>query len=303
MIAIPFGCLRQRYKNHSVNKISKEEAKLAIILNEYQTPGHSLNWKIKKILHQEITPFQSLAILDLEDYGRALVLDDNIQVTIKDEFIYNEMLTHVPLFTHPNPHRVLIVGGGDGGAVREVLKHPTVDQITLCEIDEKVVQACRQYLPEISMALDDPKVEIIHKDGYEYIENNKNQYDIILIDSSDPIGPATKLFQAEFYRKIYEALKEDGVFTAQSQSPFYDQSLIKNVHNSIKSIFPVTRMYLGCTPTYPGGLWSFTLGSKVYDPYQHNTADDDVIETNYYNHDLYRAAFVLPTFLSRLLEE
>ncbi len=269
---------------------------------EKQTPNLGITCKVTKTFAREKTDFQDLAVIDTVQFGRMLVLDGMVQTTILDEFVYHEMITHVPLFTHPNPKKVAVVGGGDGGAIREILKHPSVEKVYLIEIDGRVVENSKEFLPEISCALSDPRCEVLIQDGIEFIANHKNEFDVIMVDSTEPVGPAVGLFAQEFYRSIHECLKEDGIFVAQTESPFFNQDLIKRVFPSIGEVFPVTRYYLASIPTYPSGLWSFTLGSKKYDPLQ--TPKERFIDfpTKYYTPDMHKAAFILPRFVQALLE-
>ncbi|AOY78306.1 spermidine synthase [Clostridium formicaceticum] len=260
-----------------------------------------MNWTVDKVLYHQKSDFQEVAILELQELGRALALDGAIQVTVKDEFVYNEMITHVPLFTHPNPEKVLIIGGGDGGAAREAAKHPKVKQVDMCEIDPVVIEACREYLPEMSVSYDNPKVNVITKDGIAFIKNNPNTYDVIIIDSSDPVGPAVELFQKQFYTDVRGALKEDGLFVCQSESLFLHMQLIKDVYASISSLFPIARVYTSTNATYPGFLWSYTMGSKRYDPLAKEELEPQTFQTKYYNHDLFKASFALPNFLKEEL--
>jgi spermidine synthase len=277
------------------------DQKLFLWFSESQTKNLTLSCRVKQVLHQENTPFQSLAVLDSEQFGRMLVLDNIIQTTIKDEFIYHEMITHVALNTHAAPKKVLVVGGGDGGAVREIIKHQSVEKAVHCEIDGAVVEASRKYLPEISCALDNPRVEIIIDDGIKHVRENKNTYDVIIVDSTDPIGPAVGLFSGDFYKDIFASLKEDGIFVAQTESPFYNRELIPGLYQNIAGIFPVARLFLAFVPTYAGGLWSFTMGSKKYDPLAVNISGIPQMDTRYYSPAIHQSCFVLPPFVEELL--
>lgn len=269
---------------------------------EYQTPNLGIACKTKRTLHSEKTEFQELAVIETEQFGRMLLLDGIIQTTVEDEFVYHEMITHVPLFTHKNPKKALVIGGGDGGAIREILKHKSIEKAVHVEIDRRVVEVSKEYLPEISCALDDSRVEIHYDDGIKYVQEHKNEFDVIMVDSTDPIGPAVGLFSADFYRSVYEALKEDGIFVAQTESPFFEKELIKNVFNSVKSIFPITRLYTCAIPAYPSGFWSFTMGSKKYDPLETDIGSIPEIETRYYTPEIHRASFVLPRFVQDLIK-
>jgi spermidine synthase len=269
---------------------------------EKQTENTGITCKVTETLVKEKTKYQDLSIIETQQYGRMLVLDGMVQTTIEDEYVYHEMITHIPLFTHSNPKKAAVVGGGDGGAIREILKHPSVEKAYLVEIDERVVENSKKYLPEISCALSDPRCEVIIGDGIEFIKNHPNTFDVIIVDSTEPVGPAVGLFARDFYSSIYNSLKEDGIFVAQTESPFFNKDLIKRVYPSISGIFPITRLYLASIPTYPSGLWSFTLGSKKYDPLQidENTILD--IDTKYYTGAIHKSVFRLPRFVSQLLD-
>ncbi|MGI6038256.1 MAG: polyamine aminopropyltransferase [Limnochordia bacterium] len=269
---------------------------------EKQTPDLGLSFQLEGVLHKEQTPYQELAVVYTRQYGRMLVLDGMVQTTEEDEFVYHEMIAHVALFTHPKPKRVAVVGGGDGGAIREILKHPGVQKAVLAEIDERVIAASKEYLPSISSALDDPRVEIAVGDGMEHIRNKENYYDVILIDSTEPVGAAIGLFSPEFYRSVHRALTGNGIMVAQTESPFVNGDLLANSFQAVQGIFPITRLYLASIPTYPSGLWSFTMGSKVHDPLTCQLSPRGEMTTKYYNFDLHRACFTLPNFVRDLLK-
>ncbi|MDQ0207081.1 spermidine synthase [Alkalicoccobacillus murimartini] len=269
---------------------------------EKQTERFGITAKIKRTLHTEKTEFQQLDMIETEEFGNMLVLDGMVMTTEKDEFVYHEMVAHVPLFTHPNPKQVLVVGGGDGGVIREVLKHPSVEKATLVEIDGKVVEYSKKYLPTIAGALDDERVDVQIADGFMHIAESENQYDVIMVDSTEPVGPAVKLFEKGFYEGISRALKEDGVFVAQTDNPWFQQELIQTVYKDIKEIFPITRVYTANIPTYPSGLWTFTIGSKKQDPLEVSEDRFHEIESKYYTKDIHRAAFALPKFVGDLLK-
>lgn len=268
---------------------------------EKQTETYGITAKIKQTLVREQTEFQDLAIIETEQFGRMLILDNMVMTTVKDEFVYHEMVAHPALATHPNPRHVLVVGGGDGGVIREVLKHPDVEKAVLVDIDGKVIEYSKKYLPEIAGELDNPRVEVIVGDGYMHIHEHKNQYDVVMVDSTEPVGPAVQLFEKGFYQGIHDALKEDGIFVAQTDNPWFKGDLLRQVHQDVKEIFPIVRVYQANIPTYPSGLWTFTMGSKTYDPL--NIAENDVPELNtkYYTPQLHKAAFVLPKFVQDLL--
>ncbi len=268
---------------------------------ERQTEHLSMGMRVSATLHTEQTPYQNLAIYDTVQYGRLLVLDGCVMTTDADEFVYHEMIAHVPLHTHPNPHSVLVVGGGDGGAVREVLKHPSVERVVLAEIDDRVVETAKEYFPAIAQGLTDPRVELQIGDGIRYVQDHPDEFDVILVDSTDPVGPAVGLFQESFYQFISRALKDDGIMVAQSESPFANQKIVRSMVQIANHVFPQAFLYLASIPTYPTGLWSFTLGTKKYHPLE-NLQPSRVEDTRYYSNDVHRAAFALPPFVRQLTQ-
>jgi spermidine synthase len=269
---------------------------------EKQTENFGITAKVKKTLHTEQTDFQKLDMIETEEWGNMLVLDGMVMTTKKDEFVYHEMVAHVPLYTHPNPKHVLVVGGGDGGVIREVLKHKQVEKATLVEIDGKVIEYSKKYLPEIAGDLENPRVEVKVGDGFMHIAESKRAYDVIMVDSTEPVGPAVNLFTKGFYAGIAKALKDDGIFVAQTDNPWFKADLIQQVYQDVKEIFPVTRLYTANIPTYPSGLWTFTLGSKIHDPLKVKEGRFTDIDTKYYTKDLHYASFALPKFVKDLTE-
>ncbi|WP_424236669.1 spermidine synthase [Bhargavaea ginsengi] len=269
---------------------------------EKQTDNFGITMKIKQTLHVEQTDFQLLEMAETEEWGNMLFLDGMVMTSERDEFVYHEMVAHVPLFTHSDPKKVLVVGGGDGGVIREVLKHPQVEQAVLVDIDGKVIEYSKKYLPSIAGKLEDPRVDVRVGDGFMHIAESENEYDVIMVDSTEPVGPAVNLFTKGFYAGISKALKEDGLFVAQSDNPWFKADLIRQVQKDVKEIFPVTRMYTANIPTYPSGLWCFTLGSKKHDPLEVKEERFHEIDTKYYTSELHRAAFVLPKFVRDLAE-
>lgn len=273
-----------------------------IWFTEKQTPDVHWSCRVKKTLYSKQTSYQQLDILETEPFGRMMILDGMVMLTEQDEFAYHELLTHVAMNTHPEAKQILIVGGGDGGAIREVLRHPTVKQVVLAEIDQTVIEAAKRFFPHIASSFDDERVEIQISDGMDYVQQHPNQFDVILVDSTEPIGPGEKLFTKRFYQAIHHALKADGLMVAQTESPWLNQSLIQQTYQHIAEIFPITRLYMGSVPTYPSGTWTFTLGSKQYDPLK---VDETKLfapdETKYYHPQLHHALFQLPRFVQQLL--
>jgi len=273
---------------------------LSIWFTEKQTDNFGITAKIKQTFVSERTDFQELQMVETEEWGNMLILDDMVMTTEKDEFVYHEMVAHVPLFTHPNPKNVLVVGGGDGGAIREVLKHQSVERVTLVDIDGKVIEYSKKYLPTIASGYNDKRVEVKVEDGFMYIANSKKDFDVIMVDSTEPVGPAVNLFTKGFYAAIHEALTDDGVFVAQTDNPWFKADLIKQAFHDVQEIFPVTRLYTANVPTYPSGLWTFTMGSKIHDPLKVKEERFFEMETKYFTPEIHFASFVLPKFVKDL---
>jgi spermidine synthase len=268
---------------------------------EFQTPNLGLTARVKETLYTGKSDFQDVAVLDTYEFGRMLALDGVFQTSIFDEFIYHEMIAHVPMFVHPNPKNVLIIGGGDGGSAREVMRHP-VERVEMVEIDGLVVEVSKKYLPEISSVLisGHPKFHLKIGDGIDHMAQATDCYDVIIVDCSDPIGPGEGLFTPKFYQDCYKALKADGLFVQQTESPFYHQPLIRRLRRDIAAIFPITRTYLAQIPLYPGGTHCFTIGSKKYDPLAVDTGKLPELATRYWNRDLQKSCFILPNFVQEL---
>ena len=272
---------------------------------EYQTENLGLTARIKETLYAGRSEYQQVAVVDSFEFGRMLVLDGVFQTSVFDEFIYHEMIAHVPLFAHPDPRTVLVIGGGDGGTVREVVKHQSVEVAEMVEIDGLVVDVSKKYLPEISVALNDnhPKLRLKIGDGIKHMQEVENKYDVIIVDCSDPIGPGEGLFTHAFYQNVHKALKPDGLFVQQTESPFLHQDLIKRPKADIASLFPITRLYLANIPLYPSGLHCFTIGSKQYDPSQADlNRIPENLGTRYYNREMQKSCFALPNFVQDLLK-
>ena len=274
-------------------------------ITEQQDHDIHFTTRVKKTLYSGKSDFQDIAVLETEYFGKMLVLDGVIQTTTFDEYIYHEMIVHVPMFTHPNPRRVLVIGGGDGGSMREVTRHKCVELAQWVDIDAKVIEICKEYLPEWSGTLiGNPVVQLDIADGIKHMRESQGLYDVIIVDCSDPIGPGEKLFMLEFYQDIYHALKEDGLFVQQTESPFYHKALIRRVQKDVGSLFPITRLYTANIPTYPSGLHCFTIGSKKYDPSAMPSATFRGLdfETRCYTPETHLASFVLPKYVRELTE-
>lgn len=266
--------------------------------------GFGVTMETSNVLYSAKTEYQTIDILETHGLGKVLLLDGLVMTTERDEFFYHEMISHIPMNSHPNPERVLVIGGGDGGTVREVLKHDTVKEVVLCEIDGMVIDACKKYLPSIAGMLDDERVDIQVRDGIDYISQQEDAFDIILIDSTDPMGPGEGLFTEEFYSNVNKALKEGGIMSAQSESPFVNQRQMKMMYPLLRKAFPKVNTFLGPIPTYPGGYWSWAFCSNTVEPLSF-IAEDRVQkiakQAKLYNLDIHKAAFALPNFVKKLV--
>jgi len=271
-------------------------------LEELQLKNMRLGLRAQTVLHREVSRFQEILVVDTLAFGRALMLDGTFQVTEKDEFVYHEMLAHFPLMSHPCPKDVLVIGGGDGGTIREVVKHPEVERAVLCEIDPRVTAVAREFLPGVASGLDDGRVAVLHEDGIKLVKDHEAAFDVILVDSTDPVGPAVGLYSPEFYAACRKALRPGGIVCAQSESPFVNGDVVRRVALSVRESFPCQQLYLAPLPTYPSGFWSFTAGSEAPLPRDVDRARAAALATRYYTADIHAAAFALPPFAAALIE-
>lgn len=265
----------------------------------------AVQYEISEVLFSGLSDFQKVEVVNTLGHGKMLLNDDLVMVTERDEFIYHDMITHLPLFVHPNPKNVLVIGGGDGGTAREVLRHKSVEKCVMVEIDKMVVDACREFIPVTSSDLDNPKLELLIEDGVKYMKESKETFDVIIIDSTDPIGPATPLFGEEFYRDVYDRLSENGIVVAQGESPFYEVPMQQKLLNVVKDIFPLRSYYNFSNLTYPGGLWSFLFASKGLHPlkdFDSSKVTASGLTFKYYNEGIHQAAFQLPQFMKENLK-
>ena len=262
-------------------------------------------YKIKNTLFSGKSEFQSVDVVETEGLGKMLLNDGLVMVTEKDEFVYHDMITHVPMFTHPNPENVLIIGGGDGGTAREVLRHKSVKKCVMVEIDKMVVDACKEHIHQTSKDLNHPKLELIIDDGLEYVKNTNLKFDVILIDSTDPIGPAAPLFNSAFYKNIKKCLTTKGIVVSQGESVFFESHMQQILLGILGEHFSKVSIYNYSNLTYPGGLWSFTYASDVMDPikdFNESRVPSSKLKFNYYNEQIHRAAFALPTFMKEKIQ-
>ena len=276
--------------------------------SEQHTPDVKLSIKVERQLCGVESSFQRIDVFESPEFGRFLTLDGYMMLTEKDEFIYHEMMVHVPMAVHPRVRSVLVIGGGDGGIVRELVKYPEVERIDLAEIDEQVVTVCRQYLPGVSCGLEDSRVHIYYEDGMKFVRRKAEEYDLIVVDSTDPFGPGEALFTKEFYGNCYKALREDGIMVNQHESPFYeaDAKACMRAHKRIVESFPISRVYQAHIPTYPSGHWLFGFASRRYHPVHDLNPErwsERGLETRYYTPRLHMGAFCLPAYVERLLRK
>jgi spermidine synthase len=286
---------------------SGEKSNFDLWAEENYNDEFRLGFRIKEVLYRADSDFQHIDIVDTVGYGKMLFNDNRVMLSERDEFIYHEMISHVPLFLHPKPERVLVIGGGDGGTVREVIRHRSVAYCRLVEIDGKVVEGCREHIPQTAAALDEDRVEVSIEDGVRYVANATEKYDVVIIDSTDPIGPATPLFGPEFYGNVARLLKEGGLVVSQAENPYLEKEGQFALVRTVRSVFPCVAVYNYTNMTYPGGLWSFSLASPVkIDPVldlDQAKVQASGLSFKYYSPEVHRAAFALPAFQQEMLEK
>ncbi|MGL5084949.1 MAG: polyamine aminopropyltransferase [Clostridium sp.] len=274
---------------------------------ENQTENVNFSMKVKNHLYSSKSPFQKIDVLDTYEFGRVLVIDNWTMVTEKDEFIYHEMITHVAMATNSNIKNVLVIGAGDGGTVRELTRYKNIENIDMVEIDEEVVKVAREFLDFTSNKLDDTRVNLYFEDGIKFVKGKENIYDLIIVDSTDPIGPGEGLFSMEFYSDCYKLLTHKGILINQCESPYYPNNAneMKRSFNKIKELFKISEAYQYHMPTYPSGHWMFCFASKEYHPIKDlkkEAWEALGIETKYYNTDLHIGSFMLPNYVKKLLK-
>jgi len=263
-------------------------------------PGQAMSLQVEEVLFQGKSDYQDVLVFKSKSYGHVLVLDGVIQATERDEFAYQELLAHLPLCSHTNPEKVLVIGGGDGGILREVAKHKSVKSITICEIDKMVIDVSKKYLPEMAKGFDDPRVNLFIGDGYAYMKARPGEFDVIIVDSSDPVGPAETLFQKEFYENMKAALRPGGIICTQAESQWLHLDIIKNLIGMAKDLFTHAEYAFTTIPTYPSGQIGFLLGS-LGDSCKIPKSKLEGVELNYYSPEIHSAAFVLPAFTRKAL--
>jgi spermidine synthase len=268
-------------------------------------PGQAMSLKVEEVLYHGRSLFQDVLVFRSSDFGTVLVLDGVIQVTERDEFSYQEMISCIPLFAHPNPERVLVIGGGDGGVLREINKHKGVKEIHICEIDGDVIKYSKQYLPSLACGYDDPRVVVHVRDGMEFMKENQDSWDVIITDSSDPIGPAGVLFEAPFYEKMYNSLRDGGIVCTQGECMWLHLDLIRPLVSKISEFYQSVEYAYTTIPTYPSGQIGFIIATKNRGSCKTPAREDKELEKDlrYYNSELHSAAFVLPSFARRAIFE
>jgi len=273
---------------------------------ENHTDSVKFSIKVNEQLYSAKSRFQQIDFFNSDEFGTFFTLDGLMMVNEKDEFIYHDMISHVPMAVNTQIEKVLIIGGGDGGTAREILRYNTIKRVDMVEIDEMVVRACRKYLPLTATKLDDKRLHLYFEDGIKFIIAKEDMYDLIIVDSTDPIGPGEGLFTTEFYTNCFKALKNNGILINQHESPYYarDAREMKRTHRKIKEIFPISKVYQFHIPTYPSGHWLFGFASKNLGPIldvKFSEWEKFNLKTKYYNKDLHLGCFALPNYVKEIL--
>ncbi|MDQ7092088.1 polyamine aminopropyltransferase [Desulfosporosinus sp. PR] len=274
---------------------------------EQHTANVRFSIKVDMPLYTGKSEFQRIDVFNSKEFGNFFTLDGLMMVTEKDEFIYHDMIVHVPMATNLKIKNVLVIGAGDGGTVRELTRYNSIESIDMVEIDKMVVDVCREYLPQTACKFDDPRVKLYFEDGLKFVRSKEDAYDLIIVDSTDPFGPGEGLFTKEFYGNCFKALKEDGILVNQHESPYYSSyaKSMQRAHKRIKEFFPVCRVYQAHIPTYPSGHWLFGFASKTYDPLtdiDERAWNNLGIKTKYYNTEIHKGCFALPNYVKELLQ-
>jgi spermidine synthase len=256
-------------------------------------------YALNNVLYHTKSKYQEILVFENPFFGKVLVLDGVVQLTERDEFIYHEMLAHIPLMAHPNPKKVLIIGGGDGGTLREVLKHKSVEEAVLVDIDKEVIETSKKFFPNLSKSFDDPRAIVVNEDGVKYLQDYESEFDVIIVDSTDPVGFAYALTTTEFFKTVFKALKEDGIYVGQSESIHYHLDIVRRFQNNLKEVFPIVDLYTAVIPTYAGYWWTFSIASKKYNVREPKRSKD--FETKYYSEDVHRNSFLSKELYEKLI--
>ncbi|ODQ67461.1 putative spermidine synthase [Nadsonia fulvescens var. elongata DSM 6958] len=276
-------------------------------ISDTMWPGQAMTLRVNQILHVEKSKYQDVLVFESSDYGNVLVLDGVIQATERDEYSYQEMITHLAMNSHPNPKKVLVIGGGDGGVLREVVKHACVEEAVLCDIDEAVPRVSKKYLPSMSVGFQHPKVKVHIGDGFQFLKDYQNTFDVIITDSSDPEGPAAALFEKPYFELLRDALTDKGVITTQAENIWLHMKIIQDLKTACKAVFPVAEYAYTTIPTYPSGQIGFMVCSKDADakvakPLRSFTEQEEREQLRYYNKEIHASSFVLPNWAKLALE-
>jgi spermidine synthase len=257
-------------------------------------------YDVDKVLHKSRSEFQEIVVIENPHFGKMLILDGVVQITERDEFFYHEMLVHVLMHAHPRPTRVVVIGGGDGGAVREVLKHDVVEKVYFIEIDRKVIEVAKTYFPSVASGVDDNRVEIMCMDGAEFVKGRHGDIDVVIVDSTDIIGFAKSLFTVEFFKSVKDSLTDDGMFVTLSESLHFHREMVVEVQEALRLIFPVVDLYTACLSTYAGNWWTFSAASKKHSVRE--IRSNVTVSTKYYTDEIHLQSFLPPKFYEQLMQ-
>jgi spermidine synthase len=256
-------------------------------------------YEINKIHYRGKSKFQEILVIENAELGKMLILDGIVQLTEKDEFFYHEMLTHIVMHAHPNPKKVIVIGGGDGGTVREVLKHDTVEKVYFVEIDEEVINISKKFFPSVSCSIDDSRVEIRCMDGAEFVKSSPQDIDAVIVDSTDPVGFSESLFTADFFTSIKNCLKDEGFFVTHTESLLLHKDIVIESQKTLKEVFPLVDLYATPIATYPGNWWAYAVASKKLDPREIKRSLS--VDTRFYDEEMHAHAFIPRGFYEKLM--
>lgn len=291
-----------------MNKLNWEgkNSPMDLWVEERHRDYYSTRFRCKKVLFSGQSEYQYIDVVETQFHGRMLLNDGIVMFSERDEFVYHEMMAHVPLFIHPHPKKVLIIGGGDGGVAREVLRHKNITQCVLVEIDKMVVDVSKEYFPNIACSFKDLRLQLKIQNGVQFVKKADQKFDVVCVDSTDPFGPAKDLFSELFYKDVHRLLEKDGLLVVQAESPFFEIATQKFILRSLKSVFPFTFLYNYSNTVYPGGFWSFAFASKKYHPindFQRDKMDLVDWDLSYYNENIHKSSFAQPEFVKKELKD
>ncbi|HTR44868.1 MAG TPA: polyamine aminopropyltransferase [Thermodesulfovibrionales bacterium] len=258
-------------------------------------------YDVEKVLYKGKSRFQEIMVIENPYFGKILILDGVVQITERDEFFYHEMLVHPVMHAHPGPRNVIVIGGGDGGTVREVLRHASVEKVYFIEIDEEVINVSKEFFPSVACGVGDRRVEIKCMDGAEFVKGRHGDIDVIIVDSTDVVGFAKSLFTVEFFKSVKDSLTDEGMFVTLSESLHFHKDIVTEVQEEMKLIFPIVDIYAASLATYAGNWWTFSAASKKHDLRQMRR--DFTIDTKYYSDEIHRQAFLPPKMYEKLMQK